>query len=99
MAVNNATGALNARGDLLASRLQDIPMRAEEIALHGVCHGAVVALTIAQVRSRLELRWHQPSFASYDDHHDLVVDFEGLADAVANTSSAKGIVNNVFFGP
>jgi hypothetical protein len=99
MAVNNATGALNARGDLLASCLQDIPMRAGEITLHGVCHGAAVALTIAQVRSGLELRWHQPSFASYDDHHDLVVDFEGLVDAMADTSSAKGIMNNIFFGP
>ena len=99
LAVNNAAGALNAWGDLLVNRLQDIPLRAREIALHGIRHGATVALTIAQVLSGHEVRWHLPSFTSCDNHHDLVVYFEGAADAVANTSSAKGIVNNVFFSP
>jgi hypothetical protein len=47
LATNNAAKALKARGDLLVNRLQDIPVRAGEIALHGVRHGAVVALTIA----------------------------------------------------
>jgi hypothetical protein len=55
-------------------------MCAGEIALHGVHHGATVALTIAQVRSGHELRWLQPSFTSGDDHHDLVVSFEGVLD-------------------
>ena len=36
LATNNAAGALNAQGDLVVSRLQDIPVRAGEIALHGV---------------------------------------------------------------
>jgi hypothetical protein len=98
LVANNVAKALNGRGDLLVSHLQDIPMHAGEIALHGVCHGATVALTITQVRSRLELRWYQPSFACSDDHHDLVVDFEGPVDAMASTSLAEGIMNNVFFG-
>ena len=33
----------------IAARLQDIPARVQEIALHSVRHGAVVALTAAQV--------------------------------------------------
>ena len=58
LAANKTARALNARGDLVVSRLQDIPMSAEEITLHGVRHGATVALTIAQVNSEHELWWH-----------------------------------------
>ena len=74
-------------------------MRAGEIALHGVYHGTTVALTVAQVHSKHELLWRQPSFTSGDNHHDLVVYFEGATDAVANSFLAKGIMNNVFFSP
>ena len=72
-------------------------MCAGEIAVHGVRQGATVALMITQVNSRHDLRGLQPSFA--DDHHELVEAIAGHADAVADTSSAKGIVNNIFFGP
>jgi hypothetical protein len=48
LAVNNAARALNARGNLVVSRLQDIPVRIGEIALHGVRHGAAIALTITR---------------------------------------------------
>ena len=47
LATNNAARALNAHGDLVVSHLHDIPMRAEEVALYGVRHGAVVALMTA----------------------------------------------------
>ena len=36
LAANNAARALNARGDLMVSDLQDIPVRARQIALQGV---------------------------------------------------------------
>ena len=74
-------------------------MCTEEIALHGIYHGATVTLTITQVRSGHKLRWMQPGFASGDDHHDLVIDFKGAVDSMANTSLVEGIVNNIFFGP
>jgi hypothetical protein len=32
---------------MLVARLQDVPVRAREVALHGVSHGAAVALAIA----------------------------------------------------
>ena len=73
-------------------------MRVEEITLHGIHHWAAVTLMTTQVNSRHELRWLQPSFPSGDDQHELVEDFTGHADAVANITSAKGIMNNVFFG-
>ena len=47
LAANNVVRALNARGDLVMSRLHDIPVHAEKIALHGVRHGATVALMTA----------------------------------------------------
>jgi len=55
LATNNAARALNARGNLVVSHLQDIPMRAREIAPHGVRHGAAIALMIAQVNYVHEL--------------------------------------------
>ena len=76
----------------MVRRLHDIPVRIEEIALHGVRHGATVDLMTAQVNSRNELRWLQPIFASADDHHVLAKAFTRHADA----SSAEGIVNQVF---
>jgi hypothetical protein len=40
LATDDVTGALNAWGDTLVAHLQDIPMRAREVALHGVRHGS-----------------------------------------------------------
>jgi hypothetical protein len=60
LVVDDAVGALNARGDILAARLQDIPVRAREVALRDVRHGATVALAIAQVRSGQDLRSVEP---------------------------------------
>ena len=47
LVANAAADAINARGSLIDARLQDIPARVQEIALHGVCHGALMALTVA----------------------------------------------------
>ena len=47
LAANAAADAVNARGSLNDARLQDIPTRVQEIALHGVYHGALVVLTAA----------------------------------------------------
>ena len=55
LAVDYATQLVNARGAVLEVCLHDIPNHAREIALHGVRHGAAVALAVAQVRSRCEL--------------------------------------------
>ena len=52
---NDASGALNARGDTLEVHLEDIPIRVREVVLHGVHHGAAVALVIAQMRSGHDL--------------------------------------------
>jgi hypothetical protein len=102
LATDDVTGALNAWGDTLVAHLQDIPMRAREVALHGVRHGADVALAIAQLHSGYDLRSVEPGLPEgedFDNYHDLVEDFEGGGDAVVNITSAEGVVNNIFFGP
>ena len=77
-------------------------MRAREVALHDVHHGAIVALAIAQVRSGHNLHPLQHDFLDGEDPNDyqeLVDDFEGATDAVAHITPDEGIVNRVFFGP
>jgi len=55
MAADYAAQSINARGAIPVVHLHDVPNHAREIALHGVHHGAAVALVVAQVRSRYEL--------------------------------------------
>ena len=50
-----AVGIVNARGAMPVVRLYDVPNHVREIALHGVCHGAAMALAAAQARSSHEL--------------------------------------------
>ena len=102
MEVGNASNALNAQGDTLEARLQDVPVRARKVALHGIHRGAATALAIAQVRSGHDLHLVEPGFSEEenpDDYQDLVDDFEGVGVAMANITSAKEVVNNVFLGP
>jgi hypothetical protein len=54
--------AVNARGVSLEDRLQDISVRAREVATHGIRYGASAALAIAQLRSGHEFRHLDPSF-------------------------------------
>ena len=49
LAANAVVDVVNARGSLINARLNDVLARIQEITLHGVCHGASVALTAAQV--------------------------------------------------
>ena len=47
-AANGAATAVNARGDLLMDRLQDIPNRARVITTHRVRQGAATTLAVPQ---------------------------------------------------
>jgi hypothetical protein len=102
LAAGDASSALNTRGDTLEARLQDVPVRAREVARHGVRHGAVVALAIAQARSGHDLHSVEPSFPEEenpDDYHDLVDDFKGAGVVVVNITAVKEAMNYVFLGP
>ncbi|XP_066357885.1 uncharacterized protein [Miscanthus floridulus] len=72
---------------------------AKEIALHGVRHGALVALTAAQVQTRYELHAMETGFPMGDgpeEHEDLLEEFVIMAEAIMDITSAQDVVNKVF---
>jgi len=84
----------------LEDRLQDILVRAREVATHGVRYGATLA--IAQLHLGHELRHLEPGFLDtnrLEDQEDLIGDFTDAAEAIAVTIHAQDVVNNVFLGP
>ena len=99
--MEHAAGFVNARGTVLVVCLHDIPNHVREVALHGVRHGAAMALAAAQAHSGHEL-WLLPHgfLASVHpgDHERVVEDFFDAAKSVALTSQADDIVNKVFSG-
>ena len=97
-----AAGFINARGAILVVCLHDIPNRVKEVALHGVCHGATMALSSAQTHSGHELRFLPHGFLAMvypRDYERLVDDFFSAANSVAFISQADDIVAKVFSGP
>ena len=101
-AVDHAAGFVNARGAIQMVRLHDIPNHVREVALHGICHGAAMALATAQARSghNLCLLPHGFLDATYPREHErLVEDFMSVANSVAFNTLADDIVGKVFFDP
>ena len=98
-AVNVAADVVNARGSPIDIRLQDIPARVQEIALHGVRHGAAVALTAVQVQTEHDLHTMEVGFPTDDGpegHEDLIEDFTTAAEAIVDITPAQDVVNKVF---
>ena len=84
-----ATGFINARGAILVVRLHDIPNRVREVSLHGVRHGAAMALAAAQVHSGHDLwllPYGVPATGYHGDYELLVEDFSDIANSIALTS-------------
>jgi len=99
LVANAAVDAVNARGSLIDTRLQDIPAHVQEIALHGVRHGALVALTAAQVQTGYDLHAMEVGFPIGDcpeGHEDLIEEFIVAVEAIVNITSAQDVVNKVF---
>ena len=83
-------------------RLHDFPNRIREVALHGIRHGAAMALAAAQARSghNLHLLPHGFLDATHPrDHERLVEDFSSAANSIAFNTLADDIVSKVFSGP
>ena len=102
LAAEYAAGFVNARGAIPIVRLYDIPIRVREVALHGVRHGAAMALAATQARSGHNL-WLLPhgflDTVHPEDHERLVEDFLSAANSVAFNTLADDIVGKVFSGP
>ena len=99
LAANVVADVVNARGSLIDSRLQDILARIQEIALHGVHHGASVVLTAAQVQTGYDLHAMEAGFPIGDGpegHEDLLEEFVVAMEAVVDITSAQDVVNKVF---
>ena len=83
-------------------RLHDIPNRVWEVTLHGVRHGATMALASVQVHSGHEL-WFLPhgfpAAAHPGDYERLIEDFFSAANSVASISHADDIIAKVFSNP
>ena len=81
-----AVGFINIRGAVPVVRLHDIPNHVREVALHGVRHGAAMALVAAQARSGYELRLLPHGFPATEhpeDHEHLVEYFFNDANSTA----------------
>ena len=99
LAANAAADAVNAQGPLINARLHDILARVQEIALHDVLHGALVALAAAQVQTRYELHTMETGFPMGDgpeEHEDVIEEFVVVAEAIVDITSAQDVVNKVF---
>ena len=96
---NAAIDTVNARGSSIDAHLQDVPVHVQEISLHGVRHGAAVALTAAQVQTGYELHAMETGFPMGDgpeEHEDLLKEFVMAAEAIVDITSAQDVVNKVF---
>ena len=101
-AADYAVGFVNARGAVLVVRLHYISNCVREVALHGVRHGAAMALAAAQARSsyKLHLLPHGfPDVAHPGEHKRLVEDFSSTANSIAFNTLTDDIVSKVFSGP
>jgi hypothetical protein len=102
LAADYAAGFVNSRGTVPVARLHDVLNNVSEIALHGVRHGAAIALAMVQVHSGYELQLLPHGFLATDrpeDHESLVKDFSNVTNTISFSSSAGDIVNKVFLGP
>ena len=81
-----AVGFVNARGAVPVVRLHDILNHVREVALHGVHHGATMALASVQAHSGHEL-WFLPhgfpAVAYPGDYELLIEDFSSAANSIA----------------
>ena len=69
-------------GPLINARLHDILACVQEITLHGVRHGASVALAAVQVETRYELHTMETGFSMGDgpeEHEELIEEFVDVA--------------------
>ena len=95
------TESVNAHGDTVAARLQDIPNRIREVAGHGVLRGAAVALATAQFETGHDLLQVEPvhfPLGSEDwwAFEELTDDMEMAAAAISEDVSIEAVIGNIF---
>jgi len=92
---------VNARGDTVAARLQDITNRIWEVAGHGVRRGSAVALAMAQFETGHDLLQVEPfhfllGSENWWAFEELADDMEMVAAAISENVSIETVIGNVF---
>ena len=80
-------------------RLQDIPNHIQEIAGHGIHHGATVALAVVQTLSKKDLWTLQPVFPlgqAREEFEELVDDLDGVTTVISDEIHVGNVINNAF---
>jgi len=100
--MEHAARFVYARDAVPVVHLHDVPNRVREVALHGVHHGAAMALPSTQAHSGHELRLLPHGFLAAvhsKDYECLIEDFFSASNFVALISQADDIVAKVYSGP
>jgi len=91
---------VNARGDTVVARLQNIPARVTEVAEYGAHEGTTRAIAVISTMSGVDYRQWAPVFPEpgprRDAFEELVEDLYYPADAVARDVSSEGVISNLF---
>ena len=92
---------MNARGDTVAARLQDIPNHVREVAGHAVHRDAAVALTTTQFQTGHDLLQIKPVHLPLGSEdwwvfEELADDMEMTAAAISEDVSIEVVIGNVF---
>ena len=95
-----AIDSVNAKGDTVAARLQNILARITEVTKYGAHEGAARAIAVVSTMSGVDYRQWAPVFPELGPWHDafeeLVEDLYYTADAVARDVSSEGVIGNLF---
>ena len=92
---------MNARGNTVAARLRDIPNRVWEVAGHGVCRVATVALATTQFQSGHDFLQVEPVHLPLGSEDwwafkELADEMEMAAATISEDVSIEAVIGNVF---
>ena len=92
---------VNMGGVLLEDRLWAMPTRIRTVALHGVRHGATLALATAQLHSSHDLRLLEPGFpvGANEEKVELTDNFTTTVEAIVVATHAGDAILAAFFEP
>ena len=91
---------MNPGGLLLEDYLWAMPAHVRMVALHGVCHGAALALATVQLHSGHDLRLLEPVFpvgGDEEEKEELISDFTATAEAIMVSTHAGDVILAAFF--
>ena len=100
IAAATATKAVNAQGDTIVARLQDVRNRAQEVARHEARRGTAVAITVVQTMSGSDYRTFHlvlpQDVEEREEFPELVDDLSVVASTIAEDIIINTVIGNVF---